>query len=870
MKKLIALILALALIASLGVTAFAAESAERNGGNMPADRAMVTCTLWIMAGQPVVNYAPGFEDLDTEDLYMDAVRWAASEGIVKGYDARTFGPKDPITREQMAVMIYRYARKFGLGFTGAWYFPLNNPDAADVSPWADEATHWMLMNAAPDAVEGPLLPKAVVTRKELGKVISGYICGVGAETVAYQTIRLGTAPYTVRIPNGFTAGALTEAGQVGCWRSNLSGMEFDVYQLAKAGGDYAAAEAAAAGATAEASEENGIPTFQFHSADRKTLTVLVDAGAEYLKLVFRNLEENSNFEAHSTLNTLEKAAGTVGILMPGNSMERFYIDGSRLQEQFTAAGYEVKLQYTDVAGGDQNEDILAMLAQGVDLLCICAVDCDGLSPAMTEAKAKGVPVVAYDRLINGTDAVSAYVSYDNYAVGALQGAYVRDALDLDNAAGPFRIEFVAGSPVDNNAPYVFNGAYDVLKPYIDAGKLIVPSGETTFEQAAVMQWESALSRSRFERILAAYYADGTQLDAVVCNSDSLAQGVGAALAAGYTVGNRPVITGQDAATDNLRAIADGKQSMTVYKDLADEAAVAFAVCEAVLEGKTLDAALADTLPAKAVYDAESYHNGVMAVPSYLLTPSTITAENVAQYRGDAADLTEMILGTWMSAEKDGQPVLTNEKGVFAFVSDTKAYSSISKYGQSARRALWKDLAEMDVVIDGSKVTLTDRSGEDHATVFEFVITAISDTEFTANRKLIRLEDGVVTRTSEAFYRYVKVSADYSAAILGTWEGRCTSAGSVFDDGKEHRWSYNADGSYVYLIKDGDSWVPSDNTLNEYFVAGNLLCTRWVDNGVENREWWEITIDGGAMTWTALRQNDDGTTFTATFEMTKVA
>ena len=870
MKKLIALILALALIASLGVTAWAAETAEPTGGSMPADRALAATVLWVMAGQPVVNFAPGFEDLNTEARYMNAVRWAASEGIIKGYDAKTFGPTDPVTREQFSVMLYRYAQKNGLGFTGAWYFPLTAADAGDVSDWADEAMHWVVMSGEPEASGELLLPKAVVTRKDLGKMIASFITGAGADVVAFRTVALGTTPYTVRIPEAFIAGELTEEGQVACWHSGISDLELDVYQLSKTGEDYAAAEAAAAGAAAEASEENGIPTFQFHSADRKTLTVLVDAGADYLKLVFRNLEENSNFEAHSTLNTLEKAAGTVGILMPGNSMERFYIDGSRLQEQFTAAGYEVKLQYTDVAGGDQNEDILAMLAQGVDLLCICAVDCDGLSPAMTEAKAKGVPVVAYDRLINGTDAVSAYVSYDNYAVGALQGAYVRDALDLDNAAGPFRIEFVAGSPVDNNAPYVFNGAYDVLKPYIDAGKLIVPSGETTFEQAAVMQWESALSRSRFERILAAYYADGTQLDAVVCNSDSLAQGVGAALAAGYTVGNRPVITGQDAATDNLRAIADGKQSMTVYKDLADEAAVAFAVCEAVLEGKTLDAALADTLPAKAVYDAESYHNGVMAVPSYLLTPSTITAENVAQYRGDAADLTEMILGTWMSAEKDGQPVLTNEKGVFAFVSDTKAYSSISKYGQSARRALWKDLAEMDVVIDGSKVTLTDRSGEDHATVFEFVITAISDTEFTANRKLIRLEDGVVTRTSEAFYRYVKVSADYSAAIVGTWEGRCTSAGSVFDDGKEHRWSYNADGSYVYLIKDGDAWVPSDNTLNEYFVAGNLLCTRWVDNGVENREWWEITIDGGAMHWTALRQNDDGTTFTATFEMTKVA
>ena len=119
-------------------------------------------------------------------------------------------------------------------------------------------------------------------------------------------------------------------------------------------------------------------------------------------------------------------------------------------------------------------------------------------------------------------------------------------------------------------------------------------------------------------------------------------------------------------------------------------------------------------------------------------------------------------------------------------------------------------------------------------------------------------------------RYVRVTADYSAAIVGTWQGRCTSEGSVFDDGQEHRWQYKADGTYVYYVKSGDNWVPYEgNTLNEYFVDGTLLCTRWIDLGQENREWWEITIDGSQMHWTALRQNPDGTTFTATFEMEKV-
>jgi hypothetical protein len=131
-------------------------------------------------------------------------------------------------------------------------------------------------------------------------------------------------------------------------------------------------------------------------------------------------------------------------------------------------------------------------------------------------------------------------------------------------------------------------------------------------------------------------------------------------------------------------------------------------------------------------------------------------------------------------------------------------------------------------------------------------------------------DGNVVHSDEHIFHFTKLVTDYKADIVGTWEGHCTSAGSVFDDGQEHRWQYNADGTYVYYVKDGDNWVPYEgNTLNEYFVDGNLLCTRWIDQGQENREWWEITIAADRMNWTALRQNEDGTTFTATFEMERV-
>ena len=233
-------------------------------------------------------------------------------------------------------------------------------------------------------------------------------------------------------------------------------------------------------------------------------------------------------------------------------------------------------------------------------------------------------------------------------------------------------------------------------------------------------------------------------------------------------------------------------------------------------------------------------------------------------------LSEKILGKWMMAEMDGRSMLTNEKIVITFVSPTKAYASTSRNSRPELDSSWIEYTETDVVIDGNKVTLTGQRDEHSTVVMELTINDINTQEFTAVVKGMVLFDGKEMLPYENSVRYSKITADYSAAIVGTWQGRCTSEGSVFDDGQEHRWQYNADGTYVYYVKDGDNWVPyADNTLNQYFVDGTLLCTRWIDNGVENREWWEITITDGKMNWTALRQNEDGTTFTATFEMKKV-
>ena len=234
-------------------------------------------------------------------------------------------------------------------------------------------------------------------------------------------------------------------------------------------------------------------------------------------------------------------------------------------------------------------------------------------------------------------------------------------------------------------------------------------------------------------------------------------------------------------------------------------------------------------------------------------------------------LEEKIIGKWMAADRDGNPIPTNEKMVITFVSATKAKISASLNAHPEAGTPWDEEIEADVNISGNKVNVSFHRNERHTAVHEYIITSIDGSEFTANHKVTSTVDGEVVFFIEDVVHYVKQTADYRQAILGTWQGRCTSEGSVFDDGQEHRWEYRADGSYVYYRLDGTAWVPYGDDFAEYFVDGNLLCTRWRNSGeeTENREWWEITIDGNQMHWTALRQNPDGTTFTATFEMSKI-
>ena len=262
------------------------------------------------------------------------------------------------------------------------------------------------------------------------------------------------------------------------------------------------------------------------------------------------------------------------------------------------------------------------------------------------------------------------------------------------------------------------------------------------------------------------------------------------------------------------------------------------------------------------------------VPTFYITTATLDAEEVQPflefYGKQIPDLkvAGKIIGKWIFANRDGEPTPTDKKRVFTFVSDTKAYVSVSRNSKTEAGMKWLNHEEADVTIKGNKVTVTMRPDEHTTIVDEFTVTAIDDGEMTADVLVTATVDGKVERNTESFLRLSKVTVDYSEAVLGLWQGRCTSEGSAYDDGLEHRWEYKEDGTYVYYRRDYNIWKRVNNSLNEYFVDGNLLCTRWIDDGVEYREWWEIDIDGDTMEWTALRQDADGTPYTVTFQMSK--
>jgi len=327
----------------------------------------------------------------------------------------------------------------------------------------------------------------------------------------------------------------------------------------------------------------------------------------------------------------------VGIAMPTRSSQRWLQDGDNLRQQLEARGFRVDLQYGEDIVENQVAQIENMITMGVNFLIIASIDGEALVPVLARARAAGIPVIAYDRLIRNSPYVSYYVSFDNFAVGQQMGEILIRGLNLNaaTAANPRYIEVFGGSPDDNNAFFFYNGAMDILNPFIDRGVLRIGSGQRGMAQVGTLRWAGELAQARMDNLLSAHYTT-RRLDGVLSPYDGLSLGIISSLrGAGFgTPGNpMPIVGGQDAILPSVRAMIDGYQYATIFKDTRLLAAAAVEMVLALYEGR----------PAR-VNNTTCYDNGVIIVPSYLLPSQIVFRENIREVLVDSGYYTFAEIG----------------------------------------------------------------------------------------------------------------------------------------------------------------------------------------------------------------------------------
>ncbi|GAA1170972.1 multiple monosaccharide ABC transporter substrate-binding protein [Nesterenkonia xinjiangensis] len=376
---------------------------------------------------------------------------------------------------------------------------------------------------------------------------------------------------------------------------------------------------------------------------RSTLTTVLGAGAA-LTLLLTACEGEGAGTGDGAGGDGDAAPEdmTIGVAMPTQTYERWLQDGGSIEQGLEDLGYGVDLQYADDDIPTQSQQIDQMITQGVDALIVASIDGSALTSQLDAAAAADIPVIAYDRLLTNSADVDFYVTFDNYEVGVnqakslLYGLGVLDESfeDADDAPeGPLNIELFAGSLDDNNSHLFWQGAIETLEPYLEDGTLEVPSGQDSIEQAAIQRWEQETAQERMENLLTSHYSGDDELDGVLAPADPLSRGIITALRNdgwGPSIEDgMPIVTGQDAEIATISLIDQGIQHSTIFKDtrlLADEAVRA---AEAYLQGEEPEA-----------NDTETYDNGEIVVPSFLLEVEMVLQDNYEEILVDSGYYTE--------------------------------------------------------------------------------------------------------------------------------------------------------------------------------------------------------------------------------------
>nr|WP_093231747.1 D-xylose ABC transporter substrate-binding protein [Thermoflavimicrobium dichotomicum] len=293
----------------------------------------------------------------------------------------------------------------------------------------------------------------------------------------------------------------------------------------------------------------------------------------------------------------------IGFSMDTLREERWQKDKAIFEQKVKELGGDVK---TLSANGDDNLQLSQaeqLISQGVDVLVVNPHNSKTTAAIVNKAHKEGIPVIAYDRLIMNAD-VDLYVTFDNVKVGELQAKAVVDHMAKESKGN---MVYLGGADTDNNAKLFREGAMKVLKAEESKGKIKIVYDQYTKD------WKPEEAMKNMENALT---ANKNNVQGVVAANDGVAGGAIQALSAQGLVGKVPV-SGQDADLAACQRIAEGKQTMTVYKPIKSIASKAAELAVALAKGEKIEV-------------KNKVHNGKINVPSVFLEPVVVTKDNLVQ------------------------------------------------------------------------------------------------------------------------------------------------------------------------------------------------------------------------------------------------
>jgi putative multiple sugar transport system substrate-binding protein len=307
----------------------------------------------------------------------------------------------------------------------------------------------------------------------------------------------------------------------------------------------------------------------------------------------------------------------VAVMLPSASITpRWADDAEYLQNALEFYGYEVVLytaENTSEGAVEQVEQLRQAIADGISNFVITAIDFALINESgILEANPK-CDFICHDRIIYDNAGVDFFSSCDQSKIGLMQAQFLLQNLRA-SGKGSMTIELFAGPSSDGNALLYYEGAYELLQPYIDNGSLIIKSGKKTYNEVALSSWTTEAAESEMASRLLSYEA-GEAPDMVLAANDNTAEGIISAIIDHGFDGQFPVITGQDNNTTARQNIANGYQGMTINKELEEMAYNTAMIVSSFVSGN----------PAKSL---NIVNNGVKEVPTIYSSLTLVTYDNL--------------------------------------------------------------------------------------------------------------------------------------------------------------------------------------------------------------------------------------------------